>query len=93
LAKSAGLVFEVSESNVAVAAKNSSHLIRLMIVIDYESRCALFNMDATDSARMVLLFEYRLAILIRLMNNPAISTPAMTAKFTHSICSSSIFAE
>jgi len=35
-------------------------------------------MDATDSARMVLLFEYRLAILIRLVNNPAISTPAMT---------------
>jgi hypothetical protein len=34
-------------------------------------------MDATDSARIVLLFEYRLAILIRLMNNPAINTPAM----------------
>jgi hypothetical protein len=35
-------------------------------------------MDATDSARMVLLFEYRLAILIGLMNNPAINAPAMT---------------
>lgn len=34
-------------------------------------------MDATDSARMVLLFEYRLAILIRLMNNLAIVTPTM----------------
>jgi hypothetical protein len=34
-------------------------------------------MDATDSARMVLLFEYCLAILIRLMNNPAIAAPAM----------------
>jgi hypothetical protein len=34
-------------------------------------------MDATDSARVVLLFEYRLAILIGLMNNPAINAPAM----------------
>jgi hypothetical protein len=42
---------------------------------------------------MVLLFEYRLAILIRLVNNPAISTATMPAKFAHSICSSSIFAE
>jgi hypothetical protein len=42
---------------------------------------------------MVLLFEYRLAILIRFINNPAISTPAMPTKFTHSICSSSVFAE
>jgi hypothetical protein len=93
LAKSARLVFEVSKSNVAVAAKNSTHLIGFVIVIHYEFRCALFNIDATDSARIVLLFEYRLAILIRLMNNPAISTATMPAKFTHSICSSSIFAE
>jgi hypothetical protein len=50
-------------------------------------------MDATDSARMVLLFEYRLAILIRLMSNPAIAAPARLTKFTHSICSPSIFAE
>jgi hypothetical protein len=50
-------------------------------------------MDATDSARMVLLFEYRLAILIRLMNNATIATPAMLTKFAMSICSSSIFAE
>ena len=50
-------------------------------------------MDATDSARMVLLFEYRLAILIRLMSNPAIVTPARLTKLTHSICSPSIFAE
>ena len=77
LAKSARLVFEVAESNVAIAAKNSTHRIGFVIVIHYESRCALFNMDATDSARMVLFFEYRLAILIRLMNNPAIATPAM----------------
>jgi hypothetical protein len=77
LSKSAGLVFEVSKSNVAVAAKYSAHLIRFVIVIHYESRCALFNMHATDSARMVLLFEYCLAILIRLMNNPAIAAPAM----------------
>jgi len=42
---------------------------------------------------MVLLFEYRLAILIRLMNNATIAAPAMLTKFTHSICSSSIFAE
>jgi hypothetical protein len=93
LAKSARLVFEVSKSNVAVAAKYSAHLIRFVIVIHYESRCALFNVDATDSARMVLLFEYRLAILIRLMNNATITTPTMLTKFTHSICSSSIFAE
>jgi hypothetical protein len=78
LAKSAGFVFEVSKSNVAIATKNSAHLICLVIVIHYESRCTLFNMDATDSARMVLLFEYRLAILIGLMNNPAINAPAMT---------------
>ena len=77
LAKSARLVFEVAESNVAIATKNSTHLIGFVIVIHYESRCTLFNMDATDSARIVLLFEYRLAILIRLMNNPAINTPAM----------------
>jgi hypothetical protein len=77
LAKSARLVFEVAESNVAIATKNSTHLIGFVIVIHYESRCTLFNMDATDSARMVLLFEYRLAILIRLMNNPAIAAPAM----------------
>ena len=77
LAKSAWLVFEVTESNVAIATKNSTHRIGFVIVIHYESRCTLFNMDATDSARMVLLFEYRLAILIRLMNNPAIATPAM----------------
>jgi hypothetical protein len=87
------LVFEVSESDVAIAAKNSTHLIRFVIVIHYEFRCALFNVDATDSARIVLLFEYCLAILIRLMNNPAIAAPAMTAQLTHSICSSSIFAE
>ena len=77
LAKSAWLVFEVAESNVAIATKNSTHRIGFVIVIHYESRCTLFNMDATDSARIVLLFEYRLAVLIRLMNNPAISTPAM----------------
>lgn len=71
------MVFKVSQSNVAVAAKNSTHLIRLMIVINYEFRRALFNMDATDSARMVLLFEYCLAILIRLTNNPAIDAPAI----------------
>lgn len=93
MAQSAGLVFEVSESDIAVATKNSAHLIRFVIVIYYESRCTLFNVDATDSARMVLLFEYGLAILIRLINNPAISTPAMLTKLTHSICSSSIFAE
>jgi hypothetical protein len=93
LSESAWLVFEVAESNVAVAAKDSAYLIRFVIVIHYESRCALFNMDATDSARMVLLFEYRLAILIRLMNNATIAAPAMLTKFTHSICSSSIFAE
>jgi len=34
-------------------------------------------MDATDSARIVLLCEYCLAILIRLMNNAAINTPTM----------------
>ena len=34
-------------------------------------------MNATDSARIVLLSKYRLAILIRLVNNPAINTPAM----------------
>jgi hypothetical protein len=78
LAESAWLVFEVAESNVAIAAKDSAYLIRFVIVIHYESRCALFNMDATDSARMVLLFEYRLTILIRLMNNLAITAPAMT---------------
>ena len=77
LAKSAWLVFEVAESNVAVAAKDSAYLICFVIVIHYEFRCALFNVDATDSARIVLLFEYRLAILIRLMNNPAIAAPAM----------------
>ena len=93
LAKSSGLVFEVSESDVAVATKNSAHLIRLVIVIYYESRRTLFNVDATDSARMVLLFEYRLTILIRLINNPVVSTPAMLTNFTQSICSSSIFAE
>ena len=93
LAKSAGLVFEVSKSDVAVAAKDSAYLICFVIVIHYESRCALFNVDATDSARMVLLFEYRLAILICLMSNPTIATPARLTKFTHSICSSSIFAE
>ncbi len=42
---------------------------------------------------MVLLFEYRLAILIRLMNNATIATPTRLTKFTHSICSPSIFAE
>jgi hypothetical protein len=78
LAESAWLVFEVAESNVAIAAKDSAYLIGFVIVIHYESRCALFNMDATDSARMVLLFEYRLTILIRLMNNLAITAPAMT---------------
>jgi hypothetical protein len=93
LSESAWLVFEVAESDVAVAAKDSTHLICFVIVIHYESRCALFNVDATDSARMVLLFEYRLAILIRLMNNATIATPTMLTKFTHSICSSSIFAE
>jgi hypothetical protein len=87
------LVFEVAESNVAIATKDSAYLIRFVIVIHYESRCALFNVDATDSARMVLLFEYRLAILIRLMNNATIAAPAMLTKFAHSICSSSIFAE
>jgi hypothetical protein len=87
------LVFEVAESNVAIATKDSAYLIRFVIVIHYESRCTLFNVDATDSARMVLLFEYRLAILIRLMNNATIAAPAMLTKFTHSICSSSIFAE
>jgi hypothetical protein len=56
LTKSAWLVFEVSKSNVAVATKYSTHLIRLMIVIHYKFRCALFNMNATDSARMVLFF-------------------------------------
>jgi hypothetical protein len=50
-------------------------------------------MDATDSARMVLLFEYRLAILIRLMNNATITAPAMLTQFAMSICSSSVFAE
>lgn len=93
LAKSAGLVFEVSKSDVAVAAKDSAYLIRFVIVIHYESRCALFNVDATNSARMVLLFEYRLAILIRLMNNATIAAPARLTKFTHSICSPSVFAE
>jgi hypothetical protein len=42
---------------------------------------------------MVLLFEYRLAILIRLMSNPAIATPARLTNFAQSICSSFIFAE
>ena len=93
LAKSARLVFEVAESNVAIATKNSTHRIGFVIVIHYESRCTLFNMDATDSARMVLFFEYRLAILIRLMNNATIVTATMLTKFTHSISSSSIFAE
>lgn len=93
LAKPARLVFEVSESDVAVAAKYSAYLICFVIVIHYESRCTLFNVDATNSARMVLLFEYRLAILICLVSNPAIATPARLTKLTHSICSSSIFAE
>jgi hypothetical protein len=74
LAKSARLVFEVAESNVAVAAKYSAHLICFVIVIHHKSRRTLFNVDATDSARMVLLLEYRLAILIRLMRNATIVT-------------------
>ena len=93
LAKSAWLVFEVAESNVAIAAKNSTHRIGFVIVIHYESRCTLFNMDATDSARMVLFFEYCFAILIRLMRNATIVTATSIAILTHSICSSSIFAE
>jgi hypothetical protein len=87
------LVFEVSESDVAIATKDSTHLICFVIVIHYEFRCAFFNIDATDSARIVLLFEYRLAILICLMNNPAIPAPAMATQLTKSICSSSIFTE
>jgi len=87
------LVFEVSESNVAIAAKDSTYLICFVIVIHYEFRCAFFNIDATDSARIVLFFEYRLAILICLMNNPTIPAPAMATQLTKSICSSSIFAE
>jgi len=93
LAKSARLVFEVAESNVAVAAKYSAHLICFVIVIHHKSRRTLFNVDATDSARMVLLLEYRLAILIRLMRNATIVTATSIAILTHSICSSSIFAE
>ena len=93
LAKSARLVFEVAESDVAIAAKNSTHQIGFVIVIHYESRCTLFNVDATDSARMVLFFEYCLAILIRLMRNATIVAATSIAIFTHSICSSSIFAE
>lgn len=93
LAKSARLVFEVAESNVAIATKNSTHQIGFVIVIHYESRCTLFNVDATDSARMVLFFKYRLAILICLMRNATIVAATSIAILTHSICSSSIFAE
>jgi hypothetical protein len=64
-----------------------------VIVIHYESRCTLFNIDATDSARIVLLFEYRLAILIRLMHNATIIAATRLTQLTPSICSSSIFAE
>jgi len=79
LAKPARLVFEVAESNVAIATKDSAHSIGFVIVIHHKSRCTLFNVDATDSARMVLLFEYRLAILIRLMNNATIVAATMLA--------------
>jgi hypothetical protein len=74
LASPARLVFKVAESNIAIAAKNSTHLIGFVIVIYHKSRCTLFNMDATDSARIVLLLEYRLAILARLINNATIVT-------------------
>jgi len=93
LAKSARLVFEVAESDVAVAAKNSTHQIGFVIVIHYESCCTLFNVDTTNSTRMVLFFEYRLAILIRFMRNATIVAATSFAIFTHSICSSFIFAE
>jgi hypothetical protein len=93
LSESARLVFEEAEANVAIVTKYSAHRIGFVIVIYYKSRCTLFNMDATDSARIVLLLEYRLAILARLMNNATIVTATSIAILTYSICSSSIFAE
>jgi hypothetical protein len=86
-----GLVFEVSETDVAVAAKYSAYQMCVVIVIHHESCCAFLLAYCTDCTRIVLRLKYCFSVFVCVMQDSSVQTSALTANISVSICCSSVF--
>jgi len=86
-----GLVFEVSESDIAVAAKYSAYQMCVVIVIHHESCCAFLFAYSTNRARIVLWFKYCFFVFVCVMKDSSVQTSALTANISVSVCCSSVF--